>query len=133
MVAALSVEGVSKSSIARVKGLAWNTVDRWLERAAACCRQFNDQTITGVDMPELQADEIRTVAGGKDEPSWIFSTIDVWSRLWPSAVVGRRSYRNTRTGVPRSSRRSSSATCTSVSGGSRRWGRGRRVRQEGAV
>ncbi len=96
-VAALSVEGVSKSSIARVKGLAWNTVDRWLERAAACCRQFNDQTITGVDMPELQADEIRTIAGGKDEPSWIFSTIDVWSRLWPSAVVGRRSYRNTRT------------------------------------
>jgi len=95
-VAALSVEGVSKSAIARVKGITWNTVDRWLERAAGCCRQFNDQTITGVDMPELQADEIRTIAGGKDEATWIFSTIDVWSRLWPSTVVGRRSYRNTR-------------------------------------
>jgi len=93
----LSVEGVSKSSIARVKGVAWNTVDRWLERAAACCRQFNDQTITGVDMPELQADEIRTIAGGKVDAVWVFATIDVWSRLWPSTVVGRRSYRNTRT------------------------------------
>ena len=29
-VAALSVEGVNKSAIARVKQIAWNTVDRWL-------------------------------------------------------------------------------------------------------
>ncbi len=53
--------------------------------------------ITKLEMPELQADEIRTLAGGKDDPIWIFTTIDVWSRLWPSTVVGRRSYRNTRT------------------------------------
>ena len=49
-VATLSVEGVSKSAIARVKGLAWNTVDRWLERAAECCQQFNDKMIAGVDI-----------------------------------------------------------------------------------
>ncbi len=48
-------------------------------------------------MPEVQADEIRTIAGGKTDAVWIFATIDVWSRLWPSTVVGRRSYRNTRT------------------------------------
>ncbi len=40
-VATLSVEGVSKPAIARVKCLAWNTVDRWLEKAAMCCRRFN--------------------------------------------------------------------------------------------
>src|SRR5512137_1260971 len=34
-VAALSVEGVNKSAIARVQQIAWNTVDRWLEKAAA--------------------------------------------------------------------------------------------------
>ena len=33
-VAALSVEGVNKSAIARVQQIAWNTVDRWLEKAA---------------------------------------------------------------------------------------------------
>ncbi len=33
-VCSLSVEGVSKSAIARVKRLSWNTVSRWLERAA---------------------------------------------------------------------------------------------------
>ena len=47
-------------------------------------------------MSELQADEIRTIAGGKRDVVWIFATIDVCSRLWPSTVVGRRSYRNTR-------------------------------------
>src|SRR5262249_56398318 len=40
-VVALSVEGVSRSSIARVEGLSWNTVDRWLERAAAAAGVFN--------------------------------------------------------------------------------------------
>ncbi len=54
-VATLSVEGVSKSSVSRVKRLAWNTVDLWLEKAAECCRRFNEATITGLEMPEIQA------------------------------------------------------------------------------
>jgi IS1 family transposase len=95
-VAALSVEGVSKSAIARVKGIAWNTVDRWLEKAAACCRRFNHENTRGLDVQELQADEIRTIIGGKKRPVWVFASMDLWSRLWPSTVVGRRSYRNTR-------------------------------------
>ena len=94
-VAALSVEGLNKSAIARVKRIGWNTVDRWLARAADSCRRFNDQTITGLAVEELQADEIRTIVGGKKQPQWIFAAIDVWSRLWPSTLVGRRSYRNT--------------------------------------
>lgn len=94
-VAALSVEGMNKSSIARVKQIAWNTVARWLGKAAEYCRRFNDRNITGFAVAELQADEIRTIVGGKEQPIWIFAAIEVWSRLWPSIVVGRRSYRNT--------------------------------------
>jgi IS1 family transposase len=44
---------------------------------------------------ELQADEIRTIVRGKEQPIWVFVVLDVWSRLWPSTVVGGRSYRNT--------------------------------------
>ena len=51
--------------------------------------------IAGFAAEELQADEIRTFAGNKKTPSWVFVTIEVWSRLWPSTVTGRRSYRNT--------------------------------------
>ena len=94
-VAALSVEGLSKSAIARVKGIAWNTVHRWLERAACSCRRFNDRRTTGLGVAELQADEIRTIVGGKQQPIWVFATIEVGSRFWPSTVVGRRSYQNT--------------------------------------
>ena len=94
-VAALSVEGLNKSAIARVKQIAWNTVDRWLARAAESCHRFNDRNITGLVVKELQADEIRTIVGSKEGSIWVFATIDVWSRLWPSTVVGRRSYRNT--------------------------------------
>ena len=91
----MSVEGVNKSSIARAKQIAWNTVDRWLEKAAASCRRFNHQTISKITIRELQADEIRTlVAGHGHPPVWVFAAIEVWSRLWPSTVVGKRSYRN---------------------------------------
>jgi hypothetical protein len=39
---------------------------------------------------ELQADEIKTIIGSKEAPIWIFAVIEVWSRLWPSTVVGKR-------------------------------------------
>ena len=94
-VASLSVEGLNKSAIARVKKVSWNTVHRWLERAAVWCRRFNDQKIRRLSLIELQADEIQTNVGGKEQPIWIFVVLDVWSRLWPSTVVGKRSYRNT--------------------------------------
>jgi IS1 family transposase len=96
-VATLSVEGLHKSAIARVKRIAWNTVRRWLEKAARCCSCFNDRKINGIAITELQTDEIRTIIHDKDQSAWIFATIEVWSRLWPSTVVGRRSYRNTLT------------------------------------
>ena len=94
-VANLSVEGVNKSAISRVKGIAWNTVHRWLERAGECCRGFNDKNLVGYELSELQADEIRTFVGGKQDVVWIFAGIEVGTRLWPSTVVGRRSYQNT--------------------------------------
>ena len=94
-VVALRVEGVSISAIARVEWIAWNTVARWLEKAADACRRFNSGRISGFGVEELQADEIRSFAGAKTQTTWIFVAIEVWSRLWPSTVVGRRSYRNT--------------------------------------
>ena len=93
-VVALRVEGVSLSAIARVEGIAWNTVARWLEHAADVCRGFNQSRMAGFVVAELQADEIRSFVGGKTRPTWIFVAIEVWSRLWPSTVTGRRSYRN---------------------------------------
>src|SRR5262249_48179749 len=95
-VASLSVEGLNQSAIARVNRIGWNTVHRWLERAAACCRRFNNLKINRLSIVELQADEIRTIVGSKEQPIWVFVVIDVWSRLWPSSVVGKRSYHNTR-------------------------------------
>ena len=53
------------SAISRIKGIAWNTVARWLEKAAQVCRRFNHRRIAGFAAKELQADEIRTFAGNK--------------------------------------------------------------------
>src|SRR5262245_9850914 len=53
-VASLSIEGMNKSAIARVKRIAWNTAHRWLERAGTWCRRFNDRKIKGLSVVELQ-------------------------------------------------------------------------------
>ena len=95
-VATMSVEGVSKASIARIMGIAWNTVARWLRRAAGAARRFNDRMTRGYEVRELQADELRTLIDRKSCATWVFSVIEVWSRLWPSCLLGKRAYRNTR-------------------------------------
>jgi transposase-like protein/IS1 family transposase len=94
-VAFLSVEGLNKSAIARVKQITWNTVHRWLERAARWCPRFNNRKIKNLSGTELQADEIQTIVGNKKQSIWVFVVIDVWSHLWPSIIVGKRSYQNT--------------------------------------
>jgi hypothetical protein len=71
----LSVEGLNKSTIARVKQIAWNIVARWLEKAAHSSRRFNNRKVVALSLAELQADEIRTVVGSKKHPIWIFTTI----------------------------------------------------------
>lgn len=93
-VVALSVEGLNESAIARIQGIAWNTAHLWLERAAAWSRWFSKRKIKGLSIMELQTDEIRIILGGKEQPVWVLAVIDVWSRLWSSTVVGKRSYQN---------------------------------------
>ena len=94
-VAQLSVEGVNKSAISRVSGRAWSTVARWLALASEAARQFNDRMIQGFELKELQADELRTFCGSKKNVTWVFTSLEVWSRLWVATVIGRRSYANT--------------------------------------
>jgi IS1 family transposase len=94
-VAALSVEGVSKSAIARLERLSWNTVARWLELAAAAARVFNRIRARSFDLQELQLDELNTFLQSRKRQTWVFAGIEVWSRLWAGTLVGARSLRNT--------------------------------------
>ena len=48
-----------------------------------------------LSVEELQADEIRTIIGSREQAIWVFVVIDVRSRFCPSTVVGKRIYRNT--------------------------------------
>jgi hypothetical protein len=91
----MSVEGISRSTIARVEHLSRPTIDRWLDRACDAAQHFNDCMIRNVQLQELQADEIQTTALDQPRPAWIFTSLEVWSRLWVTTVVGRRTRHNT--------------------------------------
>ncbi|MFC2173737.1 hypothetical protein ACFLU6_14090 [Acidobacteriota bacterium] len=90
----MTVEGVGISAIARIKGYAWNTVARWRRLAALFANRFNEKRLKGFELKELQGDEIKTFVITKKKPVWIFTMLEIWSRLWISCVIGRRSYRN---------------------------------------
>jgi len=94
-VASMRVEGVSISAIDRTSGHSRGTVDRWLQRAATSTKRFNDEHLREFEIEETQADELCTFVGNKTDTRWLFTLIEVSSRLWPSKVLGRRSYRNT--------------------------------------
>ena len=55
-VVTLRVEGVSITAIARVEGVAWNTVARWLEKAADACRRFNSKRIAGFVVEDVKVE-----------------------------------------------------------------------------
>ena len=90
----MSVNGVGKSAISRIKRRSWNTIDRWLQQAFLFAQQFNSLVLKGFEINELQADEIRTFVGGKKKVRWVFTALEVSSRLWVGLVVGSRTYKN---------------------------------------
>ena len=67
---------------------------RRIERAAEAAGRFGARLLTGYMLTELQADEIRTSLNSKKRVLWVLTAIEVWSRLWVSVVLGRRSCRN---------------------------------------
>jgi IS1 family transposase len=93
-VATMSVNGNDKSTISRVKNLSWNSIERWLERASKQAHHLNHHYLKGYDIKEIQADEIRTFVDSKKKVTWLFTAIEVSSRLWISMVVGNRTYQN---------------------------------------
>ena len=93
-VAQMTVDGVSKSAISRIARLSWNTVARWQWLMARCSQRFLDRRLRDFEIIELQADEIKTFVQCKKNERWIFTLLEVWSRLWLSYQTGRRNYRN---------------------------------------
>jgi IS1 family transposase len=90
----MSVNGVDKSTISRITRLSWNTIERWLEIAALYAQNFNEHYLKGYEIKEIQADEIRTFVDCKKKVTWLFTVIEVSTRLWISMVVGKRTYQD---------------------------------------
>jgi IS1 family transposase len=95
----MCVNGLGIKAMARVKRISWGTVARWLESAARYAERFNHRKLKGFVIHELQADEISTFVGDKEQVAWVLTTLEVWSRLWVFVMVGRRNFRNIKTGI----------------------------------
>lgn len=65
------------------------------ERAAASTKRLNDQHFRDFEFQGPSADGPFTFAGKKSDTTWLFTTIELSSRFWPTKVVVHRSYRNT--------------------------------------
>ena len=68
--------------------------------AAARALRFNAKHQRDHELVEHQFDEINTFLKSRKRQTWVFASLNVWSRLWPATLVGSRTYRHTRRLVP---------------------------------
>ena len=94
--AAAFVEGASLASLSRTLRVAPATAARWLARAAQAARAFSAEHDRVAAAAELQFDELAARPAAEAASPWVFSAIEVGSRYWVAAVVGRRNRRTTR-------------------------------------
>jgi hypothetical protein len=72
------------------------TISRWLARASNHARAFADEHDRISTPFEMQFDEISARPASESGSPWIFNGIEVSSRYWAAALVGRHSRRATR-------------------------------------
>jgi hypothetical protein len=94
--AKLLSEGLSCASLARTLQVCPGTISRWLERAARHARAFGDEHDRIRSPVEMQFDEISARPANQPRSPWVFNGIEVSTRFWTAAVVGKRSRRTTR-------------------------------------
>jgi len=91
----LVVEGVSQARIARAQSVCPSTVSRWTERGARHLQRFDDEHLHLDDAVELQLDELKSYGAGDRDHTWVYSAVEVWSRVWAALRVGPRTLRST--------------------------------------
>ncbi len=92
----LFVEGVSPTVIARSERICPSTVGRWRARASRHAHGFVVEHLQLDDPTELQFDELKSLGAGHEGGMWVYSAIEVWSRVWTSWRVAPRTLRETR-------------------------------------
>jgi IS1 family transposase len=92
----LQIEGVPQAAVARSVGISVSTISRWKERAASHTRAFEEEYLEVKDPIELQLDELCARGKGSPDETWLYSGLEVWSRVWAAKHVGRRTKRSTR-------------------------------------
>ncbi len=99
----LLVEGMSMRAVSRVAGVSINTVTKLLEEVGFACAQFQDQTMRGLTLTNVQVDEIWAFIGAKQknvphdaDPAlglgdcYTFTAIDRDTKLMPCYMLGYR-------------------------------------------
>ncbi len=98
------VEGQSLRSLERMTGVHHDTIARWMVRVGAACQQATDKHIRNVSLRYVQADEMWSFIGKKDNnfefmgdvsngykgEVWVFIAIDADSKLVLSYALGNR-------------------------------------------
>lgn len=94
--ATLLAEGLSLAALARALDVSPATISRWLDRASEHALAFSDEHGHVEEATELQFDELSARPAAEASSPWVFTGIEVGTRFWVSAHVGKRSRRSTR-------------------------------------
>lgn len=92
----LLCEGNGISSISRIVGCSKNTISKFIRRYTEIVEFINWQHIKNLNMPEIEADEIRTYVQKKTNLRWVYIALDRESRMVVYFHVGSRNEEDAR-------------------------------------
>ena len=102
-IVSMLVEGMSMRSVSRVAGVSINTASKLLADVGQACSEFQDKTMCGLALNDIQVDEIWAFIGAKQKnvpadadpalglgDSCCYTAIDRTTKLMPTYMLGYR-------------------------------------------
>ena len=85
------MKGMSISDISEVLEYPKNTIRRWLDRGGQHNQNLHQHVLKDVKMKHIQLDELVSKVRRGAKRIWVWTGLDVQSRLLMAWLVGRRS------------------------------------------
>lgn len=86
----LGMKGMSITDISEVLGYSEATIQRWMDRGGRHSERLHAQQVRQVRLGHVQLDELVTKVRSREKRVWLWTAIEVQTRLWIAWTIGGR-------------------------------------------
>ena len=83
----MQMKGMCAAEISEILEVPPRTIQRWLDRAGAHSQGLHQSLLKGLCLKYIQLDELATKVRNRSKQVWVWTGMDVTTRLWVAWVV----------------------------------------------